>query len=393
MEKATRQQLKDHNSRLVLKTIYAGGQISRAEVARLTSLTRPTVSAIVANLIEDALVVETGQGPSAGGKPPTLLSIDGDGRHLLAVDLSGEEFRAARLNLKGAVQTRAALPAVGLRGEEVLERVYTLIENLLAGVSSPLLGIGVATPGLVDPHNGVVLRSVNLGWIDLPLRDLLEARFDRPVHVANDSHMAALAEYTYGKARASDNLIVIRVGRGIGAGIILGGRPFYGDGFGAGEIGHVVVDANGELCTCGNRGCLEMTSSINAILRQANSAERSQSLLAGPEPITWKRFVEAVNGHDPLATDIAVRAGCHIGAAVAHLVGSYNIQRIVLAGRIVDLDGLLLGAVNAEMRRRVLPAMAEMTTVGFPSLPSNRMAEIVTLGCSALLLHREMGIV
>jgi predicted NBD/HSP70 family sugar kinase len=393
MEKATRQQLKDHNSRLVLRMIYNGGETSRADVARLTGLTRPTVSTIVASLIEEELVIETGQGQSAGGKRPTLLSIDGDGRALLAVDLSGAEFRAARLNLKGEVTDRAVLPAAGLRGEEVLERVFQLVETLLAGVSSPLLGIGVATPGLVDPHNGVVLRSVNLGWVDLPLRDLLEARFGRPVHVANDSHMAALAEYTYGEKRAGDNLIVIRVGRGIGAGVILGGRPFYGDGFGAGEVGHVVVDPDGNLCTCGNRGCLETTSSINAILRSANAAERSHSLLDGPDPVTWKRFVEAVNARVPAATGIAARAGCNLGIAVAHLVGAYNIQHVVLAGRVADLGDLLLNAVNTEMRRRVLPSMAEMTTVRFPSLDTNRMGEIVTLGCSALLLHREMGVV
>jgi predicted NBD/HSP70 family sugar kinase len=393
MEKATRQQLKDHNSRLVLRSVYTGGETSRADVARLTGLTRPTVSSIVADLIDDGLVVEMGQGQSAGGKRPTLLSINSGGRHLLAVDLSGDEFRAARLNLMGEIEARAALPALGLRGDEVLDCVYRLVEPLLPDSAAPLLGIGVATPGLVDPHNGIVLRSVNLGWVDCPLRDLLESRFGRPVHVANDSHMAALAEYTFGAARASDNLIVIRVGRGVGAGIILGGRPFYGDGFGAGEIGHVVVDAGGDPCTCGNRGCLETTGSINAILRWANAADRSRSLLAGTEPINWRRFVDAVTAHDPLATEVTARAGCNLGVAVAHLVGAYNIRNVVLAGRIADLGDLLLDAAIAEMRRRVLPSMADMTIVRFPSLDANRVGEIVTLGCSALLLHRELGIV
>jgi predicted NBD/HSP70 family sugar kinase len=397
MEKATRQQTKNHNSRLVLKTIYNGGEVSRAEVARLTGLTRPTVSTIVTDLLNSDLVIEIGQGPSAGGKRPTLLSVNGDGRHLLAVDLSGDEFRAARLNLTGTIEARATLPAAGLRGEEALACVYQLIETLLP-TSSPLLGIGVATPGLVDPHDGIVLRAVNLGWVGLPLRDLLEARFRHPVYVANDSHMAALAEYTFGDETTSENLIVIRVGRGIGAGIILSGRPFYGDGFGAGEIGHVVVDPAGELCTCGNRGCLEATSSIRAVLSQADEAERTNSLLAGAGTPTWRQFVDAVVAHDPVAADIAVRAGCHLGTAVAHLVGAYNVRNIVLAGRIADLDGVLLDAVVAEMHQRVLPSMAETTTVRFTSLgvgpmPAIAMTDIVTLGCSALLLHRELGIV
>ena len=120
MEKATRRQSKDHNSRLVLKTIYGNGQVSRADLARSTGLTRPTVSAIVAGLLESALVSEIGPGPSAGGKRPTLLAINDDGRHLIAVDLSGDEFRAARLNLSGGITTRVGLPAAGLRGDCLL---------------------------------------------------------------------------------------------------------------------------------------------------------------------------------------------------------------------------------------------------------------------------------
>lgn len=381
MKKATRGQTKDHNSRLVLKTIYDAGTVSRAEVARLTGLTRPTVSALVAELIESGLVIETGQGPSAGGKPPTLVTLDNDSRRLLALDLSGGEFRGALVNLRGEIDRRVALPA-GLRGEAALARVYELVESLLPA-TLPLLGIGVATPGLVAPRLGIVLRAVNLGWADLPLGDLLAARYGRPVHVANDSHMAALAEYTFGVGRETPHLITIRVGQGIGAGVILDGRPFYGDGFGAGEIGHVVIDPAGELCSCGNRGCLETTSSIRAILRRSAAAGG---------PLTWDRFVAAVAARDPLAVGIAVTAGCNLGAAVAHLIGAYNVQTIVLAGRIADLGDTLINAVRAEMRRRVLPAMADATTIRYTSL-GDRAGDIIILGCSALVLHRELEIV
>src|SRR5690606_8694358 len=144
--------------------------------------------------------------------------------------------------LMGEIQARATQPAAGLRGDDLLDAVYRVVESIQPASPTSLLGRGVATPGLVDPYQGIVLRSVILGWRDLPLRDLLESHFSRPVHIANDSHMAALAEYTYGHPGDSNNLIVIRIGRGIGSGVILGGSPFYGDGFGAGEVGHVVVD-------------------------------------------------------------------------------------------------------------------------------------------------------
>ena len=390
MDKATRSQTRHHNSRLVLKTIYDAGEISRAEIARRTHLTRPTVSTLANGLLESGLVIETGPGPSAGGKRPTLLSINEDGPCLLTLDLSGDDYRGALVTLRGHVIRRATLPAAARRGEAALACVYQLGDKLLP--TGPLLGIGVATPGLVDPHRGIVLRAVNRDWTDVPLGQRLAERYECPVHVANDSHMAALAEYTYGDAPGGGNVIVIRVGQGVGAGIILNGRPFYGDGYGAGESGHVVVDPGGALRSCGNRGCLETTSSIPAMLRAATAADRRGSALAGDAPLTWTRFAAAVAAHDPVAVDVAVRAGCLLGAAVAQLVGAYNIHNIVLSGRIVDLGEVLLDAAVAEMHQRALPAMAAATTVRYPSLAAAQLPDLIALGCSALVLQRELRI-
>ena len=390
MDKATRSQTRHHNSRLVLKTIYDAGEISRAEIARRTHLTRPTVSTLANGLLDSGLIIETGPGPSAGGKRPTLLSINEDGPCLLTLDLSGNDYRGALVTLRGRIIRRATLPAAALRGEAALACAYRLGDELLP--TGPLLGIGVATPGLIDPHHGIVLRAVNRDWTDVPLAQHLAERYECPVHVANDSHMAALAEYTYGDAASGGNVIVIRVGQGVGAGIILNGRPFYGDGYGAGEIGHVVVDPGGALCSCGNRGCLEMTSSIPAMLHAAAAADRRQSLLAGDAPLTWARFVAAVNAHDHVAVDVAVRAGGLLGAAVAQLVGAYNIFNMVLSGRIVALGDVLLDAVRAEMYQRALPAMAAATTVHYPSLAATQLPDLIALGCSALVLQRELRI-
>jgi N-acetylglucosamine repressor len=394
MEKATHRQTKDHNTRLVLKMIFNSGGISRAEIARLTGLTRPTVSTIVADLLKEDYIIEVGQGLSAGGKPPTMIKIKPDGRRLLAIDLSGKEFRGALVNLNGRIDTLIRLPIHGAKGKEALLQVYRLLELLLRTTSPPLLGLGVATPGLVDPYKGIILRAVNLGWTDLPLRDLLAERYALQTYIANDSHMAALAEYSYGRERESDNLIVIRAGQGIGAGIVLEGRPFYGDGYGAGEIGHVVVEAGGLLCSCGNRGCLETTSSTRAILQAAAAVEEnSGTQLAGSETITWPGFVTAVINHDPAAVEIAVDAGRHLGTAVANLVGAYNIHRVILTGPITDLVGILLDAFVAEMHHRVLPSMASTTKVLFTSLDVDQAENSIILGCSALILQRELGVV
>ena len=246
MQKATRQQTRAHNKRLVLRTIYQQQEISRADVARATHLTRTTVSHIVAELIDDGLIEETGRGPSEGGKPPVLLSVVAGSRNLIGVDLANSRFRGGVFDLRGNIIERVELPIADQNGELALERVTQLIDALLEASQGPILGIGIGTPGLVDARMGIVRQAVNLDWQNLPMRDLLQARYDLPVYVSNDSHAAALGEYAFGQKREIANLIVIKVGRGTSAGIVLNGRLHYGDGSGAGEIGHVRVVENGK---------------------------------------------------------------------------------------------------------------------------------------------------
>lgn len=379
MKKATRQQTRSHNTRLVLKTILEHGNVSRADIARITRLTRPTVSAIVADLQEENLVVETGVGPSAGGKPPILLNIDVDSHRLLCIDLGNQEFRGALVNMQGEITRRIHFPSAGHRGEEALHLVYRLVEALLAAGTARILGIGIGTPGLIDPQTGLVHHAVNLGWEDLPLSTLLDSRYRLPIYLANDSHLAALGEYTYGEPQAGSNLIVIKIGQGIGAGIVLGGKLFYGDTYNAGEIGHVVVQEQGELCRCGNRGCLETVASTRAILQAAQQA-------GFPD---WEALTAAAIRDEDQARQIVTAAGRHLGVALAHLVGSLNINHIILSGRVEQLGNLLLEAAADEVRRRVLPAMGANMTLEFSHLGT----DIVVLGASALVLQQELGVI
>ena len=226
VQKATRKQTRMHNTRLVLKTIYDGDQISRADIARGTGLTRPTVSDVVSELLESGLVEEVGYGPSTGGKPPILLSVADDSRHLIGIDLASGEFRGAAVNLRGEIRRRVNRPLRGQEGDEALALTYELIDEVVAAADAPLLGIGIGTPGLMDTVNGVVRWAVNLGWRDLPLRKLLQERYDLPVYVANDCHAAALAEYTFGEHKEAKDLVVIKIEHGIGSGILLNGRLF-----------------------------------------------------------------------------------------------------------------------------------------------------------------------
>jgi predicted NBD/HSP70 family sugar kinase len=220
----------------------------------------------------------------------------------------------------------------------VLPLVYDLIDELIGAATSPLLGIGISTPGLMDTTTGVVRRAVNFGWRDLPLRDLVQSRYNLPVHLGNGAHMAALAEYTFGSNSNRKNLIVIHAGQGIGAGIILNGQLFYGDAYGAGEIGHVVVAENERMCRCGNFGCLETVANARAIVLEAQqiASAKPDSLLhqfAGcVEAIDFDSVVRSFQAGDPHVGRMIGEVGRYLSIAIANLVGILNIERIVLTG-------------------------------------------------------------
>ena len=386
MKKATRQHTKQHNSRLILKTIYTADGISRADIARNTGLTRATVSSIVSSLMQDGLVGETGVGRSAGGKPPTFLGVLENARHLICLDLSKDPLQGALVNLRGQIVERIEMSLNGRFGPEALDLVTQLVNQLRECSTTPVLGIGIGSPGLVDTHNGIIKKAVNLSWQDVPLKTLLEAKQNLPVFVANDSHMAALAEYSFG-SKDTNNLVLIKTGRGIGAGIVLNGQLYHGEGGTAGEIGHVTVDPHGAKCSCGNIGCLEAIASVQAIMAQASAIPDNQWQTS--KPTTWSEFCDAVSKHDPIANQLVSTAGEYIGIAVANLVGILNIRDIVIAGAMVPLGDGLLTAVTRQMHRYILPAIAEKTNVRFTSVG----ADLALVGASALILNHRLGVI
>ncbi len=392
--KATREQTRIYNSRLVLKTIYDQDPISRADVARATRLARPTVSNVVTDLIKSGLVEEIGYGPSVGGKPPILLSVADNSHHLIGIDLASGEFRGAVVNLRGEIMHRVHLPLHERDGDVALALVYDVIDELVAATDSPLLGIGIGTPGLMDPVNGVVRRAVNLDWNDLPLRSLLQQRYDLPVYVANDSQVGALAEHTFGQIKDVENLVVLKIENGIGAGIVLNGRLFYGDAFGAGEIGHITTVENGQQCRCGNRGCLETVSSGRAIVQRAQTIARSDpdsplhQFAPSPEEITIDAVCQASKAGDEAVQRIIGEAGQHLGIVLASLVSVLNIRHVLLTGSVTCFGPGWIDAIKREMSERCLTTLSNETKIGISSIGK----DIVILGASALVLTYELGV-
>lgn len=352
-----------HNRALVLQTLYHSGAMSRADLSRETGLTRVTISDLVAEFIADGIVVELGVRETAGpGKPPILIDINRLGHQIIGLDLSdADAFRGAVLSLDGDVlERREVVRPAQLDGDAAYAELLELSRILVAVATAPLLGVGVGTPGVVRP-DGVVLSSPNLGWTDFPLEAQLGHDLDLPVLARNDANAAVLAEYTFGDARA--DFMLIKIGVGVGAGLIAGSQPLVGSRFAAGEIGHVVVGTDGgPRCACGRDGCLEAWLSVT-------------------------RLREAVHAQPASREEILRDAGARMAIAIAPIVTALDLSEVVLSGPADLLDGVLIDAATSTLRERTLEGVFDDVVIRRTS-----QEDIVLRGAAVMVLSGQLGV-
>jgi predicted NBD/HSP70 family sugar kinase len=357
-----------HNRSLILQTLYASGQQSRADLARITGLTRVTVSDLVTELMAENLVVELGRraaGPDENvqrGKPAILLDIDRDAFAIVGVDLGDYSvFRGAVLDLGGQVLHREEIALGGSIAGDAVAKARALVEALIARAEQPILGIGVGSPGIVD-EAGVVLSAPNLGWTGEELQRELSARFSLPVVVMNDANAAALAEHSFGDA-ASD-MMLVKIGHGVGSALLLGGAQYFGSHFAAGELGHVVVDPDGEVCSCGKSGCLE-------------------TWLAAPRLAARLKAARTSAARDAVLHD----AGHRLGVALAPIVGVLDLAEIVLSGPVGYFDDSLVSAAIETLRERTMAEFSGGLSVRVSTLGD----DIVLRGAAVAVLSEQLG--
>lgn len=350
-----------HNRSLVLRTLFQSGPLSRADLARATHLTRVTTSDLAAELLAEGLVEELGTRTDQGvGKPAILIGVVRDSRLTVTLDLSEESlFKAALVDLSGKIRDRREATRDGLTGDDAVELATKLAADVAANADGRLLGLGVGSPGVVAP-DGVVLEAPNLGWFDLDLARRLGDAIDVPTHVANDANAAALGELAVGDSDRS--LILVKVGQGVGAGLVLDGQLVLGERFAAGEIGHVVVDPRGDECACGLRGCLE-------------------TVIAAP---LLRRRVTASDAPDK----VRAAAGRRLGVALAPVVSTLNLGEVVVSGPPELLDAGFRKAARDTIRERTLRSVGDNVDVTLSSLGEDD----VHLGAARLVLDRELGV-
>ena len=351
----------------VLDEIRSARSRSRAELVARTGLSRGVVAQRVSELIDIGLVVEGDVGPSTGGRPPRHISFRADAGHVLVADLGATSIDVAVTDLDGRILGHRDEPADIATGPEAcLQRVEELFSELSSDtrdLAGRLWGVGIGVPGPVDFRSGrPVSPPIMPGWDGYPVRERFTTRYDAPVWVDNDVNLLALGEWRSGIAVGHDNVVVVKIGTGIGAGIISNGRMHRGAQGAAGDVGHIqVVDDRSVICRCGNIGCLEALAGGSALARSGEAAaldgrsERLRVALDQHGRVTAEDVSRAASFGDAVGVALLQEAGHRVGLTLASVVNFFNPSLIVVGGGVAQSGDQLLAAIRETVYRRSLP--------------------------------------
>lgn len=386
----------------VLDDVRHRGVRSRPDIIRSTGLTRSVVDQRVSELLGRGLLVEGRLGPSTGGRAPRQLEFPADSGHILTADLGATSIDVAVADLSGNILIHWEEPAdVGDGPERILARVEVLFDELLqarAEIPGKLWGIGIGVPGPVDFGGGyVVAPPIMPGWSDFPIRTTFAARYNVPVWVDNDVNVMTLGELRAGAARGHRTVVFVKIGTGIGAGIVIDGRLHRGAQGSAGDVGHTQVTRDAEIvCRCGKIGCLEAMAGGAALARDALGLARS-----GASPALAQRMAEQ-DGHlaaadvswaagrgDAPSAQLIARAGHFIGEMLSSMVHILNPSLIVIGGGVARAGDPLLAAIRESVYRQSLPLATRELEIRQSALGSQSGVIGVAMMVTDQLFSRE----
>lgn len=349
----------------VLDVLRRRGAVSRSQIAAETALSRATVSSVLDELQAAGLVLE--DGPPSGeraaqtGRPPGLVRLNERAGAAVGIDFGKRHLRVVVADLGHRVLAeRAEELDSEHRAELGMDEAARLVAEVLAEVTverSAVVGVGMGVPGPINQVTGELGSSTILpGWVGVRARSAMSERLGLEVQVDNDANLGALGEWTWGAGRGAANVAYLKAATGIGTGLIVDGRPFRGAGGTAGEIGHTIVDRDGPMCRCGNRGCLETRVGALALLELLRPAHGE---------LTVRDMLARAHAGDQACRRVLADAGAAIGAAAANLCNLLNPERIVVGGELGAAGELLLGPLREALARAAIPsAAADVQVVG-----------------------------
>ncbi len=371
--------------------------LSQNKLAELTGFHLPTVTALIAELVEEGLALQTGYGESTGGRKPLLFKINPQSKLVIGVNVEGNSVTSVLLDLEGKVKEKHFISTNEQKRffqtkEELLKSISHSLKKIIGKTNrKSIKGIGIGISGLVDRERGISIEFPRLeNWNNVALGEMLNKEFSFPVFLNNGVNTATLAEKWWGKGRNSDNFLYLYLGLGIGMGVVINGQMYRGATGNLGELGHITVKEDGPICYCGNYGCLETFASEEALVNQAVNAlegARHSSILdlcqGEVKKITPHIIFEAAEKGDKLAHNIVEHTGECLGVAIASLVNLLNPGLIILGGTFAEAGDLILEPIKRTLKRRALARLGENLQLTFSELG----AEGGAIGAGTLVLE------
>ncbi|MFI9638839.1 ROK family protein [Micromonospora sp. NPDC051925] len=383
----TSRDIRSANRLTVVQQVVAAGTTSRQRLAADTGLSLATVATLVGELTDLGLLTEAGREDSGGGRPRGLVTANPHGGLLIGVDVAEtyvhvDLFDTTLTRLAGAEE---ALRPLERRPHQVVSHIVSGIDAVLAGTDTPVLGAGVSIPGQVDREGGVSVFAPNWDWHDVPLRDLLADGLALPLHLDNPLRAAVLAELWAGAARGRDDVAVINLGTGVGAGLAFAGALYRGSSNSAGEWGHTTLVLDGRLCRCGSRGCVEAYVGAPGIMQTLRDLAPTSPLLhPEDQTATLDALAAGLTADDPTAAKVVVETARYLGVAVADLINLVNPEVVVLSSWVADrLGNRLLDEVRTVAAQHALRRPLAATEIVRSPVPGNP----VSLGAATLALE------
>jgi glucokinase-like ROK family protein len=359
--------LRQINLSAIMNYIRVESPISRSMLAKKTGLNKATITSLVGELIQHNFIQEVGLETNGLGRPSMKLRLNPTAGYIIGTEI-GVDF----INVIGAdfsprviFQSNEKTPP-GISVENVLHlltaKIHEAIEVCAREVGDKFLGLALGVPGLVDYAEGVLLFAPNLKWTDVPLKKILSAEFSAPVFVDNEANLATFGEFYFGSAYQHPDMLYLSVGVGLGGGILHNTHLLRGVNGMAGELGHITMQPDGELCGCGNRGCWETLVSLRALYRtvELGLQDHPDSVLlewihGNMEELNLDLILQAARQGDLTALESLEKIGHSLGIGIASLLNTLNPDIVVFGGIMSDAWDFLEPVVTAEIRKRALP--------------------------------------
>ena len=363
-------QVRRFNRSLVLQTIRAHSPISRIELTELTTLTPTTITSLVDEFIKYGLVKEIGNIKGGVGRSRTLISINSEAYYVLGIDLARISISAGIVDLAGNLLTVKRVSSdlnqhfpVTLNTLE--ETIHSLLDETSPQIREKIIAIGIGSPGPLSPSKGVIISPPNFtGWSNIPLKEIMEREFGLPTFIENDAKACALGERWFGCCKNTDNFVYLAVGTGVGAGIIIDGDIYRGEGELAGEIGHTTIDINGPRCSCGNYGCLEIYTSVISLIDRIEKEEGLKSLIRDGHIETLSSFYRSAREGNIRAVEILNDYCFWVGVGVVNIINTLSPSAVVL-GREALINGsdLIIPRVEKVVTERSFFTTSQQTRI------------------------------